>query len=130
MEINADHWQDQVDASSPVPLYAQLRSIIESHLDSDGYRAGDRLPSQSKLMARFKVSLPTVRQALSSMVADGSIVRQRGIGTLLVRTKPRDATLLHLVVSRVFTKAAADGAVENVIDSDGRAPTTSMMKVE
>ena len=48
MEINADHWQDQVDASSPVPLYAQLRSIIESHLDSDGYRAGDRLPSQSK----------------------------------------------------------------------------------
>ena len=130
MEINVDRWDDRLVASSPIPLYAQLQSVIESHLDSDGYRAGDRLPSENTLISRFHVSLPTVRRALSRMVDDGLIVRKRGVGTVVVRTKPPDAALLDLDVTRGFAQAVAADGVRFVVDTDGRAGTGSGMRTE
>jgi DNA-binding GntR family transcriptional regulator len=83
--VDVRRWPEQVDASSGLPLHAQVHAIIEGHLQRDGYQVGDQLPSELELRKRFSVSRPTLRQALADLEADAWIERRRGIGTTIVR---------------------------------------------
>src|SRR3569833_2902286 len=44
---------------------------------------GDKLPSESELSARFGVSRPTVREALSRLRNAGVVVARKGAGTFV-----------------------------------------------
>ena len=66
---------------SKIPLWAQIadilrRRIAESDSDSTGF-------TDASLVAEFGVSPMTVRQAVSVLVDEGLLVRQRGRGTFL-----------------------------------------------
>lgn len=67
--------------SGPTPLYHQVRSILEGKIRSQELQARERLPSEAELCAEFGVSRITVRQALSELLKDGLIYRERGKGT-------------------------------------------------
>jgi DNA-binding FadR family transcriptional regulator len=47
------------------------------------FSAGDRLPSERQLAARFGVSRPTVREALGALEARGLVVTRMGSGTFV-----------------------------------------------
>ena len=67
----------------PTPLYYQLKSVIEDRIRSRDLKERERLPSETELCTEFGVSRITVRQALSELLKDGLIYRERGKGTYI-----------------------------------------------
>lgn len=60
-----------------IPRYLQIAETLRRELRGEG----ERLPSEHALCARFKVSRPTVRQALEVLVQEGLLYRHAGRGT-------------------------------------------------
>nr|WP_163501376.1 phosphonate metabolism transcriptional regulator PhnF [Halomonas socia] len=65
------------------PIYRQLADTLASEVRGE-YSAGDLLPSESELAARFAVNRHTVRRALDELVAEGLVTRHQGRGTQVV----------------------------------------------
>ncbi|AEW97169.1 MULTISPECIES: GntR family transcriptional regulator [Streptomycetaceae] len=76
-----------VDRSSPVPLYYQLAQQLESAIEQGRLSPGSLLGNEIELAGRLGLSRPTVRQAISSLVDKGLLVRRRGIGTQVVHSQ-------------------------------------------
>ena len=70
-----------------VPHYYRLESHLRESIRSGALRPGDPIPPESHLSQKFGVSRTTVRQALSRLVYEGLITRQRGRGSFV--TEPR-----------------------------------------
>lgn len=70
-------------ASSEVPLYYQLGTILREQILSGIYAPGDQLPTEAELVADYGVSRITVRQALKSLTEDKLIRREAGRGTFV-----------------------------------------------
>ncbi len=68
----------------PTPLYYQLKNILKPKILSNELKGNRRLPSEAELCAEYNVSRATVRQALSELMKDGLIYRDRGKGTFVV----------------------------------------------
>jgi GntR family transcriptional regulator len=60
-----------------IPRYLQIAQALRRRLRGDG----ERIASEHQLCAEFKVSRPTVRQALDLLVQEGRIYRHAGRGT-------------------------------------------------
>jgi GntR family transcriptional regulator len=67
------------------PLYVQVEQRIEDLLLQGRYKAGDRIPPETELVAALGVSRVTVRAGLARLVERGVLERRRGSGTFLVR---------------------------------------------
>jgi GntR family transcriptional regulator len=75
---------DTLDSASRLPLYAQLAEILGKCIRaSQAKLAGHALPSEVETAAHFKISRPTVRQAMGQLLSEGLIVRGRGRGTFV-----------------------------------------------
>ena len=61
------------------------RRIFEG-IKSGEFSAGDRLPTERRLMQQFSAARNTVRKAISRLVEDGLIDRQIGSGTYVATT--------------------------------------------
>ena len=70
-------------ASSEVPLYYQLGTILREQILSGAYAQGDQLPTEAELVADYGVSRITVRQALKSLTEERLIRREAGRGTFV-----------------------------------------------
>jgi GntR family transcriptional regulator len=78
-----------IDRASPVPYYYQLQEILKEEIEAGRWQTGDRLPSEAELEAGFGVSRTVVRQALDVLEADGQLLRQKGIGSIVAQPKFR-----------------------------------------
>lgn len=83
--------------SSPVPLYYQLKEIFRSWIIAGRFNSGERFPSESELQKHFQVSRMTVRRALTELVQEGFLIRERGRGSFVVR--PRVQSQLRRLTS-------------------------------
>jgi GntR family transcriptional regulator len=72
-----------------IPRYVQIADAIRRDLRSEG----ERIPSEHELCAKFKVSRPTVRQALDVLVHEGRLYRHAGRGTFSTATPGADPRL-------------------------------------
>lgn len=80
----------------PDKVYA---GVVEAILRGD-YRADGKLPTETELAARFNVSRPTVREALSRLRSDGIVESRRGAGSYVVKlpaTVPAQLTPIESV---------------------------------
>jgi LacI family transcriptional regulator len=69
------------------PLYEQVRQGLRE-LILTNFKDGDRFFTERELIARLKVSQPTVRRAMAELVNEGTLVRGVGKGTFVrKRTK-------------------------------------------
>ena len=68
----------------PIPLHHQVYLDLQVGARADEWRAGDRLPTERELAARYGCSLITVRHALGELVREGRIERTRGRGTFVL----------------------------------------------
>lgn len=64
-----------------VSLYYQVAEKIKQNIDSGTWPRGSRLPSEPELSELFSVSRSTVRQAISTLVDEGLLLRKQGSGT-------------------------------------------------
>ena len=76
-----------LDRSSPIPLYHQLRGVLQRQIERGELRIGDRLPNEDFIAAHYEVSKITVREALKTLAAAGYVRREQGRGTFV--TNPR-----------------------------------------
>jgi DNA-binding GntR family transcriptional regulator len=102
-----------VDKSSPVPLYFQIAQSLRSAIEKGTLAPGDRLENELQLCERLSVSRPTVRQAIQRLVDEGLVVRQRGVGTVVVNR-------------RIQRRLALSSLYEDLKDA-GREPTTRVL---
>lgn len=81
-----------LDRGKPIPLYYQLEQILRARLDSGELAPGDPFPTEASLMQQYQVSRLTVRQALSSLVREGRLVRRQGKGTQVAPERKLEAS--------------------------------------
>jgi GntR family transcriptional regulator len=72
-----------------IPRYLQIADAIRHELKGDG----ERIPSEHTLCRQFKVSRPTIRQALDILVEEGLLYRHAGRGTFSTPSGTSDRKL-------------------------------------
>jgi GntR family transcriptional regulator len=76
-----------LDRHSPLPLYYQIQQMLLGNIRSGFLKAGDPLPSEKEIAAKFRISRMTARQALKSLSDMGAAYSQRGKGTFVSGAK-------------------------------------------
>lgn len=76
----------------------RVRDLLLADLFASVYVAGDRLPNEDELAARFDVSRATIREAVRGLVEAGYLVRRHGTGTF-VTALPRHRHTLNANLS-------------------------------
>ena len=77
-----------LDPDSPLPLYRQLADELSAQISAGRLSAGDRIPSEHELAARYSLGRPTVRQATEVLVRRRVLERRRGSGTYVSNVAP------------------------------------------
>lgn len=67
----------------PGALYRQVAAAIRDTITSGEYRPGAPLPSEAQLIARYKVSRPTVRNAIAALRSEGLLEVIHGKGSFV-----------------------------------------------
>ena len=78
-----------------IALFAQVQQRLRQSILDGQLAPGQKLPSESQLQAQFKVSRITVRQALSTLQAEGLIETFNGKGSFV--TRPANAPRLGML---------------------------------
>lgn len=86
-----------IDRRSFVPLYVQLRNIIQRQIMSGELPPGSALSSEPALCRIHAVSRITVRQALGELEAEGFIRREPGRGTFVTASTSRRGISIGLL---------------------------------
>src|SRR5207244_8110288 len=69
--------------SNPLPLSYQLKEVLRQQIRAGHLAPHTAIPSEPELVARYRVSRATVRQALTELVNEGLLYRQHGKGTFV-----------------------------------------------
>lgn len=75
----------ELDRDSPMPLWAQLETVLRRRLDEGEF--DDGFPTDAQLVKRYDVSRHTVREAIRHLNKTGVLHRQRGRGTVVNRAE-------------------------------------------
>lgn len=74
---------DSKKAELRTPKYQLLRSSLLAQVETGRLGSGQRVPSESELIAQFGVSNTTVRRCLNDLAKEGYIHRERGRGSFV-----------------------------------------------
>ena len=72
-----------IDRAHPLPLWAQLLTILRERIESGRY--DEAFPTDDQLSEEFGLSRHTVRDAVRRLQDDGVVTRRRGVGTVVRR---------------------------------------------
>ncbi len=78
----------RLDRESPVPLYYQLKEVLQAMIDDGALAPGDPVPSERDICERFSISRMTASKAVSALVDEGVLYREKGRGTFVASPKP------------------------------------------
>jgi len=70
-----------------VPLYMQLKQLIEGEIAVGALAAHSRVPSERELSEQFGISRMTARQALAELIQEGRLYTSVGKGTFVAEPK-------------------------------------------
>ena len=73
----------EVDNSSDVPIWVQLRRRLVYLINTGHYKPGDQLPTVRGLASELSINYNTVNKAYLSMVHDGYLISTRGRGVFV-----------------------------------------------
>lgn len=106
----------EIDRTSPVPLYFQLAEQLTRAITDGTLKPGDQFENEVGLAERLKLSRPTVRRAIQELVAQGLLVRRRGLGTT--------------VANQMVHRNVELSSLYEDLSRDGRAPRTQVLSLE
>lgn len=104
-------------AMARTPIWKSITATLESDISAGHYRAGDKLPTEAELSARFGVNRHTVRRALADMAERGVVRSRRGAG-VFVDAPPTEYPIGRRVRFR------------NNIEAAGRLPGRQVLRCE
>ena len=71
-----------------LPIHQTISNQIRSEIQKGKYPIGSKLPTEEELCIQFKISRPTLRQALSTLSSEGLINRRPRTGSKVIATQP------------------------------------------
>lgn len=71
----------EIDHSSPIPLHAQVESLLREMIELPEYKNGAFLPDEVSLSKLLGIARNTLRQAINKLVFEGLLTRKKGVGT-------------------------------------------------
>ena len=74
-----------VDHKSPLPLHAQVETILRNLIELPEYQNGKMLPNEVHMANKLGISRNTVRQATNKLVYEQLLVRKKGVGTRVAK---------------------------------------------
>lgn len=77
----------EINGPNGVPFYVQIKQNLHDLIESQTLTEGQLLPSEAELGKCYKVSRLTVRQAITELVREGLLRRERGVGTFVAGPK-------------------------------------------
>jgi DNA-binding GntR family transcriptional regulator len=80
----------QLSERSGVPLYVQLRDLLQEKINQGEWQAFQQIPTEEQLAEEFSIARTTVRRALGEMAQRGLLYRKPGKGTFV---QPRQVPL-------------------------------------
>jgi len=107
-----------IDPTRPVPIYHQVKTLIMEKISSGAYLAGDRLPTEQELCAKYAISRTPVHRALAELADEGVIVRRRRHGTIVnphwAPPPQHEGALRVLIASEEWATAVQKAAPEDL----------------
>lgn len=94
----------QLDTSSFVPLYQQLKEYIIENIDKEVWKPGDKIYSENQLYEMFAVSRNTAKKAIEDLVQEGILYRVQGKGTFVSLPKIEQSLSAFYSFSKVLRK--------------------------
>jgi len=108
----------EVDLSSSVPPYEQIRLQVLAHVSAGRLRSGDRLPTIRALATDLGVAAGTVARAFSELESAGVVVTRRRTGTTVADgTAGPDADVRDAARHFVDAARAAGLGDDEVLDA-------------
>lgn len=89
-----------IDPTSDRPVYKQIADWLRLLIEEGYLMPGDKLPSETALMRRFGKTRTTVRRAIDTLIAEGRLRSQRGVG-VFVREVVREDALVRQPYDRL-----------------------------
>lgn len=81
----------RIDRGSSRPLTIQIMVAIRKLIQSNGLRAGERLPATRTLAKDLGVSRNTIMEVFDSLIAEGLVVSRMGAGTYVAEFQSPEA---------------------------------------
>ena len=107
----------QLDKTVPMPLYYQLKTVINEEIDNGSYPVGSMIPTEAELSEIFQISRTTVRQAIADLVREGKLYRIKSKGTFVSRPKINQEFMNRLQ------------SFDEEILAGGRTPSTEVLSL-
>ncbi len=102
------------------PIWKSIADRLRAEIAEGHYSAGDRLPTEAALAARFGVNRHTVRRALADMSEAGLVHSRRGAG-VFVAARPTDYPIGRRVRFHQNLAAAGTLPAKRVLRVETRA---------
>lgn len=105
-------------------LYQTVQDMMQSLIDSGEFPVGGRLPPERELAERFKVSRPTIREAIIALEALGRVQVKTGSGVYILEHRAINANNLdhisafELTESRALVEGEAAALAANLITEE------------
>jgi GntR family transcriptional regulator len=84
----------EIDTTSDIPLWVQLRQRLVHLINNGHYRSGDQLPTVRGLASELSINYNTVNKAYLSMIQDGYLTSTRGRGVFVSAVSEADEELV------------------------------------
>jgi GntR family transcriptional regulator len=110
-----------IDRHDDRALYLQLADILRRDIADGRLGPGDKLPSESELIAQHGISRGTAREAITALRTEGIIIVEHGRGAYV---RQADATLHTRVTSSADTLLPLREAFQRDVTEQGRTATT------
>lgn len=100
-----------IDRNSPIPIYHQLKTLIQERIQSGLWRPGDQIPTEQELCQLYDISRAPVRQAFKELEHEGVLIRRPGLGTFVSKhahTGPLSDTPIQMMSSDPYWSRVLD----------------------
>lgn len=94
-----------------IPLYLQVKETIKKQIENETYPHGTLIPAEPELEKMFHVSRITIRQAISELVKEHYVKKERGIGTTVTYDAKfhEEATAIRSFTDEVLMRGKVPG---------------------
>ncbi|QQO10721.1 GntR family transcriptional regulator [Breznakiella homolactica] len=82
-----------LDTKISVPLYIQLKNILQKMIENGTFKEGEQIPTEAVLCRRYHVSRITVRNALKELEKENLLQKIQGKGTFVSERNKLHRTL-------------------------------------
>jgi GntR family transcriptional regulator len=107
--------QVEVDLTSSVPPYEQIRLQVLAHISAGRLRTGDRLPTIRALSADLGVAAGTVARAFHELESAGVVVTRRRTGTVVADGAAHHDDTVSAAATAFVTVARSAGLADGEV---------------